>query len=335
MKFKPKKINHQTIVITGASSGIGRATALMAGERGANVVLAARSEFDLQDVEEIIRKKGGQSLTVVTDVTKSEDLLNLKAKAEEKFGRIDTWINNAGTSIYGYLIDSDLEEERRLFETNFWGARIGSQIAVEAMKEHGGVLINLGSEVSVAAQPLLGMYSASKHALKAFTDALRSEIKDQGYPVEVCLVRPTAIDTMFADHATNRLPEGEPSLPGPLFEPEVAAEAILKCAENPQRDVYVGGPARLSAILDTFFPKVKDMMAESQMKELKKGTGHEHLASNENLDNAPSTNDTRGTNEGKHYSRSLYTDITTMSVLRTLKDNFKTSMKEFRKEQGH
>lgn len=335
MKFKPKKISDQTIVITGASSGIGRATALMAGEKGAKVVLAARSDFDLQEVEETITKKGGQALVVVTDVTKKEDLWNLKEKAEEKFGTIDTWINNAGTSIYGYLLDSDIEEERKLFETNFWGARIGSQVGVESMKAKGGVLINLGSEVSVAAQPLLGIYSASKHALKAFTDSLRSELRDQNYPVEVCLVRPTAIDTMFADHAANRLPEGEPSLPAPLFEPEVAAEAILKCAENPQRDVYVGGPARLSAILDTFFPKVKDIMAENSMKELKKGTSKEHLASNENLERAPDENETHGTNEGKHYSRSLYTDFTTLSVLKALKDNFTSSVKEYRKEHGH
>jgi short-subunit dehydrogenase len=335
IKFTPKKINEQTILITGASSGIGRATALLAAEKGAKIVLAARSEEDLKDVAEQITKIGSQALVVATDVSKKEDLENLREKAIAKFGHIDTWINNAGTSIYGYLLDADIEEERKLFETNFWGARIGSRLAVEAMKDNGGVIINLGSEVSVASQPLLGIYSASKHALKAFTDALRSELRDRNYPIEICLVRPTAIDTMFADHGANRLPEGEPSLPAPLYQPEVAAEAILKCAEHPQRDVYVGGPARLSAILDTFFPKVKDMMAESSMKELRKGTGKSHTLANENLYDAPEENEVHGTNEGKHHDRSLYTDITTMNVIKTLKDNFKSSLKEYRKDHSH
>lgn len=334
IRFKPKKINKQTIVITGASSGIGRATAILAGKRGARVVLAARSEHDLQEIENEITKKGGKALIVVADVSKESDLINLRDKAIEKFGSIDTWINNAGTSIYGYFFDSDIEEERKLFETNFWGARLGSQLAAEAMKKNGGVLINLGSEVSVAAQPLLGMYSASKHALKAFTDAFRSEIRDRDIPVEVCLVRPTAIDTMFAEHGTDTLPSGEPSLPPPLTRPEVAAEALLKCAENPQRDVYVGGPARLSAVLDTFFPQVKDMMAESRMKDFRKGAGRPH-GQNENLDHAPAENKVPGAYVGKHYDKSLYTDITTMSVLRTLKNNLKSSLNEYRKEHGH
>lgn len=334
-KFKPKKLNDQTLVITGASSGIGMATALLAAEKGCNIVLAARDLEQLEYVRDEVTKKGGNAIVVETDVSKYEDILNLRDRALEKFGGIDTWINNAGTSMFGYLLDADLEEERKVFETNFWGARIGSNLAVEAMKDKGGVLINLGSEVSVAAQPLLGIYSATKHALKAFTDALRSEIRDRGIPVEVCLIRPTAIDTPFAQHATDRLPDGEPALPSPIYHPNVAAEAILKCAENPQRDVYVGGPARLSAIIDTFFPQVKDMMAESRMKELKKGTFRSHDSKDENLNSSSEKNSMKGNQAGIHLNHSFYTDLTTMGVLKTLKDNLRTSLKELRREDGH
>lgn len=292
-KFKPKPLSDQTIVITGASNGIGLATALMAARKGAKVALAARNGEALDETVKQILKDGGKAIAITTDVSNETEMKSLKEKVLREFGTIDTWINNAGTSIYGYLLDSDLTEEKKLFETNFWGARIGSLLAVEAMKEKGGVLINLGNEVSVAAQPLLGMYSASKHALKAFTEALRSELRDCDIPVEVCLVRPTAIG----------------------LHPDAAAEAILKCAENPQRDVYVGGPARLSAILDTFFPKVKDMMAETKMKELKEGSSLPHNEEEER--------------------RSAYTEITTLGVLKTLKENFKLARNEKRGQESH
>lgn len=333
-KFKPKLLKDQTIVITGATSGIGLSTARMGSEKGANVVLAARNEEELKRLEKEINGNGpGKALAVNCDVSNFEDLKNLVLAATQRFGRIDTWINNAGTSIYGYLMDSDINDEKKLFETNFWGARYGAQLAVEHMKEHGGVIINLGSEVSVAAQPLLGMYSASKHALKAFTEALRSELRDKNYPIEVCLIRPTAIDTPFADHGLNRLDQGEPSLPSPLYHPDVAASAILKCAENPQRDVYVGGPARLSAIIDTFFPTVKDMMAETRMKELKEGTDLPHEEGNENLHHASEQSGQETGYVNKLTSGfSAYTELTTMGVLKTLRDNIKLPFRENRKD---
>lgn len=283
-RFKAKALNEQVIVITGASSAIGIATARLAASKGAKVVLAETGREEIDDIVDEINASGGKAMAVSTDVSKLEDIVTLKNKTLQKFGRIDTWINNAGSSLYGYLLESNMDEEKMLFETNFWGARYGSQIAVLAMEKEGGVLINLGSEVSVAAQPLLGMYSATKLAVKAFTDSLRSELRDKDIPVEVCLVRPTAMET----------------------DNEEAATAILKCAENPQRDVYVGGPARLSAILDTFFPQVKDMMAETKMKEMK-----ETNKENEN------------------------SELSTMSVLKTLKDNLKSSLKDMRKQDGH
>jgi short-subunit dehydrogenase len=330
--FTPKPIDQQTIVITGASSGIGLATAKLAAQKGARVVLASRNSEALNNCVDEINRDGGNALAVVADVSVWEDIVRLKDEAIKAFGFIDTWVNNAGTSIFGYLMDTDFSEERKLFETNFWGARMGCAAALEAMKEKGGVIINLGSEVSVASQPLLGMYSASKHALKAFTEAFRSELKDRNIPIAVTLIRPTAINTPFAEHGANRLPEGEPSLPAPQYPPELAAEAIIKCCEKPQRDVYVGGPAKLSAIMDTFFPSVKDLVAETRMKELKKGTRTNHHAMDENLHHPPSDEGKEeGSNEGMKAMNSLYTDASTLGLVRTLAHTAKQSLKMIRK----
>lgn len=330
-KSRMKPVSEQVMVLTGASSGIGLATARMAAERGAKVVLCSRNEDELRAATEDIRQKGGEAIFVVADVAVYEDLLRVKDEALKAYGRIDTWVNNAGTSLFGYLMDTPLEDERKLFETNFWGTRMGCQVAVDCMKDTGGTIINLGSEVSVAAQPLLGIYSATKHAVKAVTEALRSELRDRNIPIEVTLIRPTAIDTPFAEHAKNNLADGEPSLPSPMYSPDVCAEAILKSAENPQRDVYVGGPAKLSAIIDTFFPQVKDMVAETRMKELKKGTGVPHTEENEGLHHASDEESEQGANEGVKFQNSLYTDLTTMSFIKSITQSARKSLENFRR----
>jgi short-subunit dehydrogenase len=124
--------------------------------------------------------------------------------AMERFGRIDTWVNNAGVGTFGRLEDISLEDHQRLFQTNFWGVVNGSLEAVKRMKlRGGGALINVGSEVSDAPVPLQGMYSASKHAVKAFTESLRMELQKEEAPMSVSLIKPAAIDTMFAVHAKN------------------------------------------------------------------------------------------------------------------------------------
>ncbi len=280
-KSRMKAVSEQVIVITDATNGIGRVTSRMAAERGAKLVLCSRYEGELRELTEELRQKGGEVCFVIADVTKYEDLIRLRDEAWKNFGPIDTWINNGGTSLHGYLMDTPFEEERQLFETNFWGTRMGCQVAVESMKESGGTIMNLGSEVTVAAAPLLGAYTATKLAVKAITDALRTELRDRNFPIEVTLIHPTAIDSDFHEH----------------YSPDVCAEAILKNAENPQRDVYVGGPAKLSAILDTFFPQVKDMVAETKMKDLKK----------EN------------------------TDITTMTFIKTITSSARKSIENFRR----
>ena len=190
-----RPLNEQVMVITGASSGIGLATARMVAARGAKVVLAARDEAELEGIVGDITARGGAALAVTADVANPDDVERIGERAIGSFGRIDTWFNNAGVSVYGKLLDVPLDDQRRVFETNFWGVVLGSRTAVRLMRAEGGVLINMGSIVSDRAVPLQGIYAASKHAIKAYTDTLRMELEHDRVPVAVTLIKPGAIDT--------------------------------------------------------------------------------------------------------------------------------------------
>jgi short-subunit dehydrogenase len=262
---RPKPLKDQVIVITGASSGIGLATARMAAKRGARVVMAARNEPDLNSAAEEIRANGGRVLAVRTDVADEAAVDRLGEAALLEFGTIDTWVNNAGLSIYGKLTEVPLADKRKMFDINFWGVVHGCRTAVKLMKHRGGVLINIGSEVSDIAIPLQGMYSASKHAVKGYTDALRMELEHDGIPMAVTLVKPSAINTPFPEHARNYLEDGVPALPSPVYAPEVVAEAILRCAEKPVRDVIVGGAGRVQVALGHLAPRMSDAWMERSM----------------------------------------------------------------------
>lgn len=260
-----KKLKDQVIVITGASSGIGLATARLAARRGARVVMAARNADDLHAAAAEIRANGGQVLAVPTDVADEAAVSRLGEAALLEFGTLDTWVNNAGLSIYGKLADVPLADKRKLFDINFWGVVHGCRTAVRLLKQRGGVLINIGSEVSDVAIPLQGMYSASKHAVKGYTDALRMELEHDRIPIAVTLVKPSAINTPFPEHARNYLEDGVPALPAPVYAPEVVAEAILRCAERPVRDVVVGGVGRVQVALGHLAPRVSDAWMERSM----------------------------------------------------------------------
>lgn len=256
-----KPVGEQVIVITGASSGIGLATAQAAAERGARVVLAARSKDALDQVVSQINTSGGLAIAVACDVADREQVEQVARTAAEQFGRIDTWVNNAGVSIYGRLEQVAEADSRRLFDTNFWGVCNGSLAALPYLKRSKGALINVGSEVSEAAVPLLGMYTATKHAVKGFTDSLRIEVEEVAdEPVSITLIQPTAVDTPFPQHARNYM-AFEPKLPQQGIDPSKVAEAILHAAEHPTRDKKVGGGAVMNVAMSRFAPHVADKMS--------------------------------------------------------------------------
>jgi short-subunit dehydrogenase len=264
MALKLKPVGEQVIVLTGATSGIGLVTARMAGKRGAKLVLISRNEEALSKLTWELISEGANAGYVVADVADDEQLRNAADEAIKEYGRIDTWINDAGVSIYGKLMDVPHEDSRRLFETNFWGVVNGSVIAVKHLRANGGALINIGSTVSDRAIPVQGMYSASKHAVKGFTDALRMELEAENAPISVTLVKPSAIDTPYTDHAKNFLGV-KLDKPAPVYSPETVAETILHCAENVVRDVFVGGGGKAAAALANYAPRLTDLLMENTM----------------------------------------------------------------------
>ncbi len=264
MAVHHKPLDQQVMVLTGASSGIGLCTAILAAERGARLVLVARSEDTLQSLVSQIESNGGEAIYVVADVADREQMLHVAQAAVDQYGRIDTWVNDAGVSSYSRLDKISEADSRRIFDTNFWGVVNGSLIALPYLRKQGGALINLGSEVSEEVVPLQGMYSASKHAVKGFTDALRIEIEllDKA-PVSITLIQPTAVNTPFPHNAKNYM-DKEPKLPTPMINPERVAEAILKAATDGGRDVKVGMMAIVNTSASKFLPSLGDRMAAMQ-----------------------------------------------------------------------
>ena len=207
MPYPLKTIANQVIIITGASSGIGLATAHMAASQGARVVLVARNEAALIDAVERIRGTGGRAMYVVADVAVAQDLEKVAQTVIQEYGGFDTWVNNAGLGIFGRLEEVSDEDSRRLFDVNFWGLVYGTKVAAAHLKNKGGAIINLGSVVSDVAFPVQGMYCASKHAIKGFTDAFRMELEEAGAPISVTLIKPASINTPFPAHA--KCPSGK------------------------------------------------------------------------------------------------------------------------------
>ena len=262
--MKLKRLEDQVVVITGATSGIGLATARMAAKRGAKVVLVARTESALCSLTEELRAAGADAIYVKADVRVENDMKAVRDAACIEFGGFDTWVNNAAVSIYGKVTDVPIEDHRLLFETNYWGVVYGSLIAAEHLADKGGAIINVGSTLSDRAIPIQGTYSASKHALKGFTDALRMELEHDMSPVSVTLIKPATINTPYPQHAKNFLPT-DPALPAPVYPPSIVAEAILYAAENSVRDLYVGGAAKALSMASYYAPNLTDKYMERTM----------------------------------------------------------------------
>lgn len=264
MSVKLKPLRDQVIVITGASSGIGLTTARMAAAAGAKLVLAARNHEALSRLEQEINASGGRSVHVDADVGSEADIQRVVDAAIEHFGGFDTWVNNAGVSVYGRMEDVEPGDHRRLFETNFWGVVHGSLAAIAHLKTRGGALINVGSTLSDRAIPLQGMYCASKHAVKGFTDALRMEVEEARYPIAVTLIKPAAIDTPYTEHAKNYMPM-EPQNPAPVYAPDTVARAILHAAAHPERDIFIGGAGKVFSVLEKLAPRLTDLYMEKAL----------------------------------------------------------------------
>lgn len=250
-----KPLNEQSIVITGATSGIGLATARRAAKAGACVFLIARGEGDLKTLTEELQATGARAAWAVADVADHAALAEAAEKCVRLFGGFDTWVNNAGVSIYGAISVTTLEDQRRLFETNYWGVVNGSLVAAAHLRKRygGGAIVNVGSILSDAPLPIQGVYSASKHAVKGFTNALRMELMQEQAPITVSLVKPAAVDSPYSKHARN-LTGYATQNPQPVYATRVVADTILYCASHPIREITVGGGGRLIASFYSVLP---------------------------------------------------------------------------------
>jgi short-subunit dehydrogenase len=260
MKLKLKRVADQVMVVTGASSGIGLATVRAATARGARVVAAARSARALDVLVTELRANGGEATAVVADVGVEADVERIAETAVERYGGFDTWVNNAAGSVYGGCLEVSLEDMHRVIDTNFWGVVYGSRVACRHLASRGGgALINIGSEVSDRAVPLQGIYSASKHAVKGWTDALRAELEHAGVPISITLIKPGPIDTPYAEHAKNYLEDAPVHVP-PVYSPDSVVAAILHCAATPVRDMFVGSAAKVVSSLHKIAPRLTDKL---------------------------------------------------------------------------
>lgn len=242
----------KVIVITGASSGIGRATALALAKKGAHLVLAARREEPLDDLAQQCEALGARCLSVPTDVTESTAVRALATQAIHAFGRIDGWVNNAGVYLVGRLEETPDDAFRQVMETNFFGTVYGSRAALAQFRHQGyGVLINVSSVYGSTAGPYVSAYAASKFAVRGFSAAIRQEFEGTG--IHVCTVLPAAVDTPLWQHSANytgwRVRPVEP-----IYSPERVARAIVHVLVRPRRELFIGPSLRAFGLLQTLLP---------------------------------------------------------------------------------
>ncbi len=261
MPARLKPLAEQIIVITGASSGIGLATARRAAENGARVVLVARNKQSLDEAADQIKLKGGRAAAFEIDIAEDGAPERIGAFCAERYGPFDTWVNDAAVSMFAAVEDTSMEEHRRVFDVGYFGLVAASLYAARELKQRGGALINIGSVLSERAMIYQGVYSAMKHAVRGFTDALRMELGEEDAPVSVTLIKPNGIDTPYPEHARNKL-DDHARIPPVLYDPELVARAILFAAENRKRELTVGGGGYLVSKLGNLAPGMTDKVME-------------------------------------------------------------------------
>jgi short-subunit dehydrogenase len=252
-----KPLSEQVMVIVGASSGIGLATARRAAAQGASVVLAARNSEALDEVVVAIRNKGGAATALALDISEEGAAERLLAHALEHFGRVDSWVNDAAVALYARLDHVSMAEHRQVFDVGYFGLVEASMVAARHLAQQGGALINVGSVLSNRAIPLQGPYCAMKAAVMQFTDTLRMELEEAGAPVSVTLIKPAGIDTMYPEHARNKL-DRPARLPQPIYDAELVAKAICFAAANKRRTLIVGGGGLALTALAPALPRLAD-----------------------------------------------------------------------------
>lgn len=254
-----KDLANRVVVITGASSGLGREAALQFARRGSIVIAAARRDEALDETVRLCVATGGTAYACVTDVTREEDVESLARFAASKTGSIDVWVNNAGVTLFGPLESGPFEDHRRVIETNLFGAIFGARAVVPIFRRQGyGVLINIGSILSKIGQPFVPSYVISKFGLHGLSEALRAELADCP-DIHVCSLFPYATPTQHFEAGANRTGR-DPHVMPPVQPPEKVAAAIVDLARRPRRSRHVPRIAVLGLMLHTIAPNTVERL---------------------------------------------------------------------------
>jgi NAD(P)-dependent dehydrogenase (short-subunit alcohol dehydrogenase family) len=253
-----KPLNQQVVVISGAASGIGRASARRFAAGGARVVVGARSADGIAAILQDIKDVGGKGVGMEIDVSRRDQVEALAALAINTYGQIDTWVNNAGVSIYSRFEDVTEEEVRRLFDVNFMGQMYGMWTAIPLLRKNGGgTIINLASVVGKRGLPLQNFYSATKFAIIGLTESVRVELETEKEGIKLCAICPPSVDTPFYDNALSKM--GNCSRPLPIVvSADRVARDVVKCAVRARREVWVGMIGKAFVTLSILFPWMMD-----------------------------------------------------------------------------
>jgi NAD(P)-dependent dehydrogenase (short-subunit alcohol dehydrogenase family) len=253
-----KPVGDQVVVLMGASSGIGRESALRFARKGAKVVASARSEEGLDSLVQEIRDEGGEAIAVPADTSIFEQVMAVADQAVEEYGRLDTWVHLAGVGLFATFEQTTPEEFARVIDVNLVGQVYGAMTALPHIKREGrGALIHISSVEAKRSFPFHSAYGASKHGIDGFLEALRVELKHEGWPISVTQVMPGTINTPFFDKGRSKLGVKAVGIP-PIYEPETVANIILYAAENPARDLVSGGAAQALIINQRLSPRLLD-----------------------------------------------------------------------------
>ncbi len=256
MQLKP--VEEQVVALMGASSGIGRETALRFAKRGAKVVVSARGKQGLDSLVEVIRRNGGEAVAVTADTSDFGQVKAVADRAAEEYGRLDTWVHLAAVGLFATFEQTTPEEFKRVMDVNLMGQVYGAMAALPHLKREGrGALIHISSVEAKRSFPFHSAYAASKHGIDGFLEALRVELKHEGWPISVTQVMPGTINTPFFDKGRTKLGVKPVGIP-PIYEPETVANIILYAAENPARDLVSGGAAQLMILNQRLSPRMLD-----------------------------------------------------------------------------